>query len=69
MRDITIDLQNFDKWKTQFTIAISFTSSEDIAEECAMRTKGCNKEFMTYNNANDIVDELFETLLSRYQNN
>ena len=27
------------------------------------------KGFMTYDNANDIIDELFETPFSRYQDN
>ena len=34
-----------------------------------MHTKSDHKEFMTYDNANDIVDKLFQTLLSRYQDN
>ena len=34
-----------------------------------MHTKSDNKEFMTYGNAIDGVVELFETLLSRYEDN
>ena len=30
-------------------------------------SKSGNTEFMTYDNANNIVDELFESLFSRYQ--
>ena len=34
-----------------------------------MHAKSDNIEFMSYDNANDIVDELFELLHSRYQGN
>ena len=32
-----------------------------------MHSKSNNTEFMTYDNTNDVADELFESLLSRYQ--
>ena len=32
-----------------------------------MRSKKGNTEFITYGNVNDVVDELIESLLSRYQ--
>ena len=48
-------------------MAISFFSSKDIDEERVMYTKSDNKEFMNYDNANNIADELFNTLISRYQ--
>ena len=32
-----------------------------------MHTKSGNSEFMTYDNANDVIDERSESLLSRYQ--
>ena len=32
-----------------------------------MHSKSDNKEFMSYGNANDVVDKLFKSLLSRYQ--
>ena len=32
-----------------------------------MHSKSDNAEFTTYDNANDVVGELFESLLSRYQ--
>ena len=54
-------------WKIQSTIAISFISSEDVDEERAMHSKSNNVEFMPYDNWNEIVNELFESLLSRYQ--
>ena len=32
-----------------------------------MQSKNGNIEFMPYDNANEVVDEFFESLLSRYQ--
>ena len=51
----------------QLTIAINFISSKDVDEEIAMQSKSDSKEFMIYDNANNVVDEIFESLLSRYQ--
>ena len=69
LRDIVIDLQESDIWNIQLTIAINFISSKDVDEVNVMHTKSDNKKFMTYDNVDDIVEELFETFLSRYQDN
>ena len=61
LRDIIIDLQNSDTRKIQLTIAINFISSNDVDEENIMHSKSDNKEFMTYDNANDVADELLRT--------
>ena len=63
LRDIKIDLQETDTRKIQLTMAINFISSNDADEERVMYTKSSNKEFMTYDNANDTVDELFERMI------
>ena len=65
MRDIIIDLQESDTWKIQLARAINFISLKDVDEERVMHTKSDSKEFMT----NNIVDELFEKHLSKYQDN
>ena len=67
MRDIVINLQKYDTWKIQLTIAINFISSKDIDEDRVMRSKRDNTEFVSYDNANQVVSELFESLPSRYQ--
>ena len=68
MRDIVINLQKYDTWKIQLTIAINFISSKDIDEDRVMRSnRGDNTEFVSYDNANQVVSELFESLPSRYQ--
>ena len=66
LRDIIINLQKFDTWKIQLTIAINFISSQDVDEELVLHSKSDNIEFIRYHDANEIVIEIFESLLSRY---
>ena len=65
--DIIINLQKSDMCKIQLTIAINFISSKDVDEECVMHSKSGNIEFMPYDNANKVLGELFESLLSIYR--
>ena len=92
MRNIIIDLQNFDTWKIRLTIAINFISSKDVEEMCvmlsrkiqlattiisskdvegmhAMHPRRNNIKFISHNDAGEVVDELSESLRSRYQGN
>ena len=69
LRCIIIDLQGSDARKTQLTIAVNFISSKDTEEECVMHSKSNNIKFTSYNNTNEVVDELFESLFSTYQEN
>ena len=64
-----IQLQQPYAWRIQLTIAINSFSSKDVEEERVMHSKCDSVEFMSYDNVNDIVDELCKTLLSRYQDN
>ena len=57
MRDIIINLQKSDTWEIQLT----------IDEQRVMHSKSNNVEFMSYDNVNEVVNELFQSLLSRYQ--
>ena len=52
-------------WKIQLKIAINFISSKDVEEERVMHSKSNNIEFMLYENANEVFDKIFESLLSR----
>ena len=65
MKDIIIDLQKSDTWKIQLTIAINFISSKYVDEDRVMLSKRDNIEFVSFDNANEVVNELFESLLSR----
>ena len=67
MRDILINLQKSDTWKIQLTIAINFISSKDVDEKRVIHSKSDDIELMSCDNANEVVNKLFEALLSRYQ--
>ena len=69
MRDIIIDLQESDTWKIKLTIAINFISSKGAEEEHAVHSKTNNIKFTSYNDANEVVHGLFDSLSSRYQGN
>ena len=69
MRNIIIDLQSSDTWEIQLTIAINFISSKDVKEEPKMQSNNNNITFTSCNDASEAVNELFESLRSRYQDN
>ena len=60
-------ISKFDTWKIQLPIEIDFISSKDNDKEGAIHSKSDNIEFMIYNNADEIIEEFFESLLNRYQ--
>ena len=47
-----INLQKFDTWKIQITIAIKCISFKDVDEKCVMHLKSNNIECMPYDNGN-----------------
>ena len=59
LRDIINDHK---KWKIQLTIPISFISYKDLKETCTMYTRSDN--ILTGNETNNIIEELFESLLN-----
>ena len=67
--DIIIDLQKFDTWKINLTIAINFVSSTDSGKERIMDSKSDNIKSKSYNDVNEVVNELIDSLCSRYQIN
>ena len=67
MRDTIINLQKSDTWKVSLTTAINFISSKDADMVIVMHLKSNNIEFKLYDSANEVFNELFESLLSRYQ--
>ena len=54
-------------WKNRLIIEITYIFSRDVNEECVTHSKSNNIELMSYDNVNEVVDELFESLLLRYQ--
>ena len=67
LRNIIIDLQKYRAWNVQLTLVINLISTKDVDEDRVMHSKSGNTEFLIYDNANDVVDEVFESLLSRYK--
>ena len=39
LKNIVIDFQKFNTWKTQLTAAINFISSKDTDQECVIHSK------------------------------
>ena len=62
-----INLKKSDAWKIQLSIAINFICFKDVNEKCALHSKSDNIEFMAYDNANETVHELSDSLLSKDQ--
>ena len=56
-----------EEWKTQLIIAINFISSKDSNETCTMHIKSDNIEIMMGNEKDETIEERFEYLLQRYQ--
>ena len=69
MRDIIIDLQKADTSKIQLTSAINFISSKDVEKKHVMHSRSNSIKFLSYNDANEVVDELFDSLHSRCKGN
>ena len=55
------------EWKIQLTTAINFISSEDSDETRTMHTKSNNVEIMMGSEADEIIEDLFESFLQKYQ--
>ena len=67
MKNIILNLQKSDTRKIQLTIAINFISSKDVDEKRVMHSKSSNIELMPYDNGNEVVNELFQSLPLTYQ--
>ena len=54
-------------WKTQLTIAINFISSKDNDDEHVLHSKSDNTQIMINDKVHEVIEELFQSLLPRYQ--
>ena len=61
------NLKKSDTCKIQLTMAINFISPKDIDEQLVMHSKSGNIEIMIDDKANQVIEELFQSLHSRYQ--
>ena len=66
--DMINDHKNKDEWKIQLSAEINFISSKSDSDETRiMYTKSNNIEIMIGNDTNEIIENLFRSLLQRYQ--
>ena len=70
LRELINDPKNKGEWKIQLTAQINFISLRPGSDEtCVMHTRSINEEFMNGSDTDEIIEELFESLLQRYQEN
>ena len=55
------------EWKIQLTVAMNFISSKDSDETRTMHTKSNNVEIIVGSETDDIIKDLFESYLQKYQ--
>ena len=66
--DIINNLKNSDAWKIQLTIANNFIYSIDHDEEHGMHSKSDKIEIMINDEADEVIQEIFNSCKNRYQN-
>ena len=70
LRELINDHKSKGKWKIQLTAQINFISSRLGSDETrVMHTRIVNEEFRNGNDTDEIIKELFKSLLQRYQEN
>ena len=70
LRELINDYENKGEWKFQLTAQINFISLKpDSTETCVMHTRSDNEKFMNGSDTDEIIKELFKSLLQRYQKN
>ena len=67
LKDIRNDLKESNMWKVQLMIAINFMSSKDNDEEYVVHSKSDNMEMMIIDKTDEVTEEPFQLVLSRYQ--
>ena len=67
LKDIINSLKKSDTRKIQLTMGINFISSKDTDEERVMHSKSDYIEIMIYDKADEVIQEHFDLLFSRYQ--
>ena len=70
IRELINYYKNKGEWKIQLTAQINFISLKPDSDEMhVMHTRSDNEEFMNGSDTDEIIKELFESLLQRYQEN
>ena len=70
LRELINDYKSKGEWKIQFTAQINFISLRPGSDETrVMHTRSNNEEFMNGSDTDEIIKELFKSILQRYQEN
>ena len=70
LRELINDHKSKGEWKIQLTAQINFISlSPGSDETCVMHTRSNNEEFRNGSDTDEIIKELFKSILQRYQEN
>ena len=70
LRELINDYKSKGEWKIQLTAQINFISLRPGSDETrVMHTRSVNEEFMNGSDTDEIIEELFQSLLQRYQEN
>ena len=70
LRELINDHKSKGEWKIQLTAQINFISSRLSSDETrVMHTRSVNEEFTNGSDTEEIIKELFKSLLQRYQEN
>ena len=70
LRELINDYKSKGEWKIQLGAQINFISLRpDSNETRVMHTRSVNEEFMNGSDMDEIIKELFKSLLQRYQEN
>ena len=69
LKDIMNNLKKSNTWKTKSRIAINFISCKDNDEEHVMHSKSDKTEVMINDKVDEVIEELYKSLLNRYKNN
>ena len=70
LKELTNDHKNKGEWKIQLTAQINFISLRPGSDETrVMHPRSVNEEFMNGGDTDEIIKELFRSLLQRYQEN
>ena len=70
LRELINDYKNKGEWKLQLIAEINFISLKPDSDETrVMHTKSDNEEIMKGSDTDEIIEELFESFLQRYEQN
>ena len=70
LRELIEEYKLKGEWKVQLTIEVNFISLKSGSDEtCIMYTRTDNIEIMFGDDNDDIIEQLFESLLQKYEEN